>query len=145
MVGTWLLSAVRTLGVRAVAIFGGRRTAWTFKTATAAWAEPSSANTATCATSLTTPNEHHSRCLRRDAVIETLAASEAALSEQVARLTVERDGYRLLARVALSHVHDVGVELADVRAKYHQARDEARDLRADTILRSSRNEGHRAA
>ncbi len=71
----------------------------------------------------------------RDDVIAELAASEAALREQVMRLAeravlaeAERDAFRLLSMRGLHYVHDLQGALAATTARYRRALDHTRAL-----------------
>ncbi|MBI2187321.1 MAG: hypothetical protein HYU37_09430 [Acidobacteria bacterium] len=71
----------------------------------------------------------------RDAVIEALADSEAALREGVVELTVERDAYRLVAVQALHRLHDMAQQLDRLREQHRRLGDEYRALREQTVRR----------
>lgn len=65
-----------------------------------------------------------------NAVIETFAASEAALREQIAVLEADRDSWRLLAQQAIHHAADLTqqLEVVDQRRYVHRRRLEEQEL-----------------
>lgn len=74
----------------------------------------------------------------RDAVVATLADSEAALLKRVVKLTVERDAYRLVALEAGARLHGQHVELMRLRARLAALCDEVRRYTAATIAEPRR-------
>lgn len=76
----------------------------------------------------------------RDEVIAVLAASEAALRDQVLALAeravlaeVDRDALRLVAVQSLHLIHQLQCDVVDLRGRYHRALDDARGLRAQLL------------
>lgn len=76
-------------------------------------------------------------CRGHDAVIETLANSEAALIQCVAALDARCRGYRLVALQAVARLHEQHVEIEKLAQRYHRTLDDARTLREELRRRQT--------